>query len=183
MCYFLTIGIPRSHIAWLENHDPAGLDVTPAENPSLAKIIGREFEIFIAVSGQCSCSLYHSANVCQAARNRLEKRREKYIRQGWSEEKILRAIGPKRRVSPIDFAGLRDDARRWLVQVAETCGQVGVVIHFYNGTIADEIIDIAAQQHMNPNQFLDAGAILPEDTLVWLDARREQAEANPRKGR
>jgi hypothetical protein len=168
MCYYITIAVRGSRAALLRESVPRGLTLSAAENRSIARHLPDEYRSFELTAAMCACDLYHrgSAGQPRSARKRLRK---KYVKRGWSESKIERALAEatSRAVRP-EFAGLRPDVAEWLAATARESGPLAVIVHWYTGRTDRETVPIAGEQHVAAADLDQGVAAVDEDVVVWV---------------
>ncbi len=173
MCWFITLGVKRAAVAELEKltHNRTGLAVWPVSNRHVAALFPKDDSLYFITTGMCSCSLMPRIDL--HASQQLEKRREWYRKQGWSEVKIARAIESTeaalkaKRRHENDLAPERG-FREAITDQVRHFGGIRLFAHFYSGDVADEQVMCNGRRQMTLDEFLDQG--LPGDVLVEMVA-------------
>jgi hypothetical protein len=172
MCYFITVGIAREKTGLLLDRRNRGIHIAPQSNAHIARRLPKEYATFVVTSDGCSCGLYDGdADTDEPGQGvSFDRLRKKYQRKGWSQAKIDRAISDAERCLRPDAvrAGLRPDIRNLLADIAEQCGELAIVIHFYHGHITTEKLTLAASVTISPSDLRAGTTPILEDTIVWI---------------
>ena len=101
--------------------------------------------------GHCSCAYY-----LQQKEGEIGEIRQKYVKRGWSEAKIARAVADRK---PRGYpGGLHPEVRRWLGEAAKAMGEELFVVHWEG--LADEsspAVVITVEEILDP-----AFQVMPE---------------------
>jgi hypothetical protein len=175
MCYFLTVAVPESGTASLEEAVPRGLALLPLANASITRHLPKKWRQFALTSGMCSCDLFHGSLADRSQESHAETLRRKYKKEGWSETKIRRALAQADRAlrvqalkGPADFQGLRPDLRDLLARVVNDTGELAIVVHFYGGSIETEKFPVQKGPLVPPGALRAGDSVLGEDQLFLV---------------
>jgi hypothetical protein len=173
MCYFLTVALPEAKTVALTTHVPRGFAVWECENRSIARSFPAGFRSHLVTSSMCSCDLFRRPWIEERSTAREDRLRRKYARQGWSQAKIARALTPatvgRHRET---FVGLRPDLRTWLAGVARGAGELALVVHFYNGSVEEEVVPLSRRVAGDIDSF-EAGQVpILEDQRMLIRRSR-----------
>jgi hypothetical protein len=152
------------------------MHVEQSANPSLAKAMGAHRELLVLTTHGCSCSLYHRAGESDDEPNRADKLAKKATRMGWSAAKLHRAVGSGTKAGPMHFVGLREDVAQLLTEVAQSIWQIGIVIHWYDGSLESETIAVRSTLTIPAPTLQKHAPGLAEDTLIWLCGSAGQSQ-------
>ena len=165
MCYFITIGIPETKAEIFKALMPRNLHLSESSNPSLRPHIPQNHVLFIVTSGGCSCDLFAGEKEEDEHEKTIKKLRRKYKRKGWTESKIERAISQAISAKAV---GLRDDVRYFLSDAFKQTKVMRIIIHWYNGGVETEDIQISGTQSISDSQFRDQNIVRNIDFLYIL---------------
>jgi hypothetical protein len=169
MCYLIHLGVPvRSAAAIQSNRLP---HVSPARNESVSAAFGPAFALFSVSEGGCACNLYSPPKAGSDDQDRMETRRKKYERLGWSAAKIDRALADsveaRAHAEETKRAGLREDVAIYVADLADRAGEVRLVVHFYHGSFSDEQVPSRTTRTIAAHE-LRRGLPLAEDTVYII---------------
>ena len=174
MCWFITVGIRKDAAAALENleHERRGLGVRPSKNPHVAALFPATDARFEITLGHCSCELWLGPREQDAAER--EKRRDQYLKNGWSEARIARALNAAAEARTASVranrtSGPRADFRHAIAKQVEAVGSVRLLAHFYGGSQDQELVVCRERRQISIEEFL-AGE-LPEDVVLEVVPR------------
>lgn len=159
MCYFVTLGVREKFLEDLEAAFARGYKLSPTENASLNDAFPKGFVLRVLTAGGCSCSLYAS--------RRKDSLREKYLKRGWDEDRIKRAI----QQAPKDDSGLNADVSTRLQTVLNAAGEIGVFVHWYKGDIETERLDVNRTRVRAASGWRSHAAALAENELMLVAER------------
>lgn len=123
MCYFLFFGFPeRYRYGDLPKHPPHIVltAVVPASNDGTSW--------YWITSGMCACDLYQPSEKPP----KLDQMRKRYLKKGWSEAKIERAL-QSRQSKPLKRRGLRNDMKLWFSKCALVTGTLHFGVRWVDG--------------------------------------------------
>lgn len=171
MCFFITVAVPKAKADVLKEAVPRGMHIDPVENRSVSNALPSDYTTYLLCSGGCSCGLYQDEIVIRSEQPDLAKRRIQYEKKGWSDAKIGRALEQSQssQTPPYEgeeFVGLREDVVGVLAQVAMKVSKLGVLVHWYDGSVESERIPIRQTQQTPIRQF--NGHVVDQDCLIWI---------------
>ena len=173
MCYFISVAIPAAAEDTMRAHFGRGFGLIPCENRSVLAAMPTDYRVYVVTSGGCSCEMYAAPGESgfepkQTDEQKTWRKREK---RGWSAAKIERAESQavsKPHVGPPSWRGLRPDVAERIASVAEH-GPVGVVVHWYSGSVVAERITLIRIIRYRRTAFIAAAGSIPSDSVVWVD--------------
>ena len=171
MCYFITIGIKEDAADELRQIVPRGMRIDKSSSAWLSQLMGEGWRQFVLTSGGCSCDLYREAAAAdEDEAGRIDRLTRKYVKKGWSDAKIQRAIGsraskPKRD----DFVGLRQDVRDLVMAIIQQTPKVGIVVHFYSGDIETEKFSVGESRSITADGLRRGTEPVAVDALTWVE--------------
>ncbi|HEY0142093.1 MAG TPA: hypothetical protein VGF48_14430 [Thermoanaerobaculia bacterium] len=165
MCYLISLGVPERHARSLRATRLPRVD--RQENPSISAMFGEELAQFSVTDGQCSCSLY-SVPDKEGDSARVDARRQKYERMGWSRAKIDRALADAERPQPAR-SGVTESVASTITDLAESCGEVRMIVHVYRGSFAEERVRVHETREITPADLRGAARYdIEVDTLYVI---------------
>lgn len=170
MCHFITIGVPKRRWEAVQELVPRGFQACLTTNPSVLRTLPSDFKTFLLLSGGCSCGLYNQPGATPSRAPDAERLRKKYEKLGWPAGKISRAIeqAESSRADTATFRGYRADVCQVIAEFVAIASSVAVLVHFYDGGVEDEPIEIGEPQRTDIKQLRE---IEPEaDRWLWVDA-------------
>lgn len=163
MCYYITGTLsPESDVGAVRRIAKQHLlRWEPIENSFVLSQLGAGYGYYLTTRGMCDCSTElgsHFRLDQQATPADPERKTKKLRKQGWSEVKIARWIADQNAVS--DRKRLRreelkqvdgPEVKRWIEFVGEVLRRrhtrsIGVLLHFYSGTVEGERIRFVERQ-------------------------------------
>lgn len=147
MCHFITLIAPTDDqpalAAVMKGH---GRAAEPIANPSIAKILLPDERQYLTTVGHCDCGTVlgpRHHDTPEEQEDRLAKEASRLARKGWSEAKIARAIGDRRRAEARPDGGGGDSIEMWVEAVRDLLDRlrlphVGLFVRLYDGNIATE---------------------------------------------
>ena len=171
MCYFITVVIPKGVClpdarAAAERH---GRTLEPIHNPGVQQQLHTGEVLCLTTAGHCDCgtALGAKARSPDRSSNEAHSKSRKLAARGWSAAKIERALRDSRRTGPDSRAAA--EIANWLALLAamRDCGlpYLGVLLHAYDGSVADEPIEIRSRVVVAPGSTREALESMAEDTL------------------
>src|SRR5690606_691206 len=125
----LTIAVPAKHADLVREAFGRGFVLHPTDNASVRAAMPRGYARQILTSGMCSCGLY-TRPILGGGRDGshpTERLRAKYVKRGWSETKIARAIEQATHKEPKKpIPGLQPDVVERLQTLCEAAGEVAL---------------------------------------------------------
>lgn len=140
MCFFLVVAVPTRHVALVGEVFARGFQVYPTANLTVAAAVPEQHDALVITSGMCSCGPYARPNVATAS-DRAAHLRRKYVKLGWNEAKIQRALeqsGASGAKPSRPSSGVREDVASGLSALCRAAGSIAVCVHWYNGDIDTE---------------------------------------------
>jgi hypothetical protein len=157
MCHFITLIAPTDDqpalAALMKRH---GRAAEPIDNPSVAKVLLPGERQYLTTSSHCDCGTVlgpRGLETPEELEERLAKEASRLARKGWSEAKIARAIGDRRKAEARPDGGGVDSIELWVEVVRDLFDElglphVGLVVRSYRGAIATE--NFAATRRTSP---------------------------------
>lgn len=177
MCFFLTLIVRAAHASAVmalprSDVDSKVLAVHGHKNASIARLVGDRVSFVLTERG-CSCDLFRAKRGTDAS-STIDVARRKYTKLGWSAAKIERALASRRTDADRGggFVGLRDDVRAMIARLADTTGDIGVLVHDYAGNVDEERVDASHGSVVTPDELRAGIVSIAEDTIVWVRASR-----------
>lgn len=168
MCYLIHVGVPAAHAASIRTQRSPRVD--RHSNPSVAEAFGSDFALYSITDGGCSCRLYASPGARSRRSRRSESLKKKYERLGWSEEKIARALASSNDALEQnhhdDGPGLGADVAGYVASLAESFGEVQLIVHEYRGSFAEEVVVPVRTVAMSAHELRAAGRFAIEVDTV-----------------
>lgn len=134
MCHFLTISVPDHALPDVPDRLRGKIDFSVQNNPSINRLISSDWISFTATSGGCSCDLYRDPKASIGDDTQLIIR---YLKKGWSEAKIQRALECRKQTDS-HAKGLRNDVLMLAEELLKTCREIRLSLHWYSGNIGTE---------------------------------------------
>lgn len=154
MCYYVTVAIPKEtdletlQPIWVQHQMAFG----PVHNRRFQQLLpaGCRYGRLTRTHCDCDTAVGAAARVAEHVAKdeaRIEQHLAAVRRKGWSAAKIERWLTGKRGSVHQQEAALSasQDSRRWRAVLRDVlgsghCARLGVLLHFYNGTLEDEKI-------------------------------------------
>ncbi len=170
MCYFITVSVPRTKEDILKSNIPRGLSIFECSNPSIIEYLPKDYSLYYLITGMCSCDLFSEENNEEDIQKTEKKLIKKYRKKGWSENKIKRAITQSlsHATSNKSKAGLRDDAKMFLADIATKAGNIKIIVHMYSGDQNAERFDIQEGIEVSTSDFLKSNLIKRTDQMFSI---------------
>lgn len=136
MCYFITAAFPNSRLAAFRALVPRGMAAesgTPI--PALTRCLPENFTQIFLTSGGCSCGQFVSREAAAFVPPRKDpaKIREKYLRKGWSDARIDRALAQRDAETPAvspSVPGLDAQVKELISRFVTEQGELFIFVHF-----------------------------------------------------
>lgn len=176
MCYVITMGFKEDAAEEARQIVPLGMRIEKSSNPCVSRAMGEGWRQFLLTSGGCSCDLYReTAGKEENEKDCIERLTRKYVKKGWSDAKIQRAIGSRATKSKRDdFVGLRQDVRDLVAAMVERTPRIGIVVHFYSGDIETEKFSVGESGSITAEGLRRGTESVAVDTLTWVERSRSR---------
>jgi hypothetical protein len=170
MCYFITVSVPKSKEEIFKSNIPRGLSIIECSNPSIIEYLPKSYSPYYLITGMCSCDLFSEESNEEDLQKTEHKLIKKYRKKGWSENKIKRAISQSLSdsTSNISKAGLRDDAKMLLSDIAVKVGKIKIIVHMYSGDQNAERFDIQEGIKVSSSDFLKNNPVKRTDQMFSI---------------
>jgi len=174
MCVLITVGVSGLRGDATAPFRAFGFTTQPAVNPTSAAMPKNAVR-FDVTAGGCSCALYNgdTPDPVDAESERLRIAR-KYVRKGWSQAKIDRALGSRDHSSQSELPGPRDLSENHAGQFAAAIesltkqgARVTLLAHSFKRSFA-EPFEISGATELPLDHYLKSHHYFPEDMLVTL---------------
>lgn len=169
MCYLIHVGVPIAHAAAVKAQRAPRVE--RCRNASVEQAFGTAFALFSVADGGCSCRLYSSPATKSRPARRSDALRKKYVRMGWSEEKIARALSSSNDAMSTsqhdDSPGLGRAAAEYVADLAGRCSEIRFIVHDYRGLFAEEVVVPARTVRMSPDELRAGGHFRIETDTVY----------------
>lgn len=161
MCRFVTAVLPAAapHEALDALARTHGRRFLRLSSPSVTRQLAPGEAYFVTTLGHCDCD--EPLGALRGMRDVGEGMARKLVRKGWSENKIARAMA-QRSEHAMATDGVRrrradDDLTRWLafvdaVLASSQVAELGLLLHFYRGGIADEEVTVRERRRVGRDE-------------------------------
>ena len=85
MCYFVTVGMPKSGDADFKAAVPRGMAAHATHNRSIMQHLGENYTAYLLTSGMCSCELFGPYEEEEPPENREKTSRQANSRYTWDQ--------------------------------------------------------------------------------------------------
>lgn len=167
MCRFVTAVLPAAapHEALDALARTHGRRFLRLSSPSVTRQLAPGEAYFVTTLGHCDCD--EPLGALRGTRDDGEEMARKLARKGWSDNKIARAVAQKREqamaAGGVQRRRAEDDLARWLafvdaVLASAQVGELGLLLHFYRGGVADEEVTVRERRRVGLDE--DRAALL-----------------------
>jgi hypothetical protein len=163
MCIIITIGSDIPFEA-LESCEAGGLYIKKETDPFFKNNMPKAISFGNLIDGHCSCSLYPSN--AWRVEDKLNKQRVKYMKKGYSEQKIERIIND---MDNHDRLSYDNSVKQIFKKILEKSKLIYVYCHMYTGGVDDQKLPMEKQITISAECFDDnIETWLPENTIVFI---------------
>ncbi|HSN22675.1 MAG TPA: hypothetical protein VLS45_00675 [Methylomicrobium sp.] len=167
MCYFITVAFPKAMENSILTALPKGLQPLKFTNQTITNLLPKDYASLAIITAMCSCDLYTPAMPGEKERAN-EALRRKYVKKGWPENKIQRALDDHEKNMNVRREGFRDDFLHWLTtSVANTRQNLFVFVHMYSGQIETAELEVG-RERIKAAEFGSYQMNFPQDVLVEI---------------
>jgi len=195
MCYYITAALPPDsnvdtvrkiaashHLRW-----------EPVSNSTVLRQLGKGYSYYYTTWGMCDCSTELGCHLRLEQGDKKvdpEKKIKKFRKEGWSEAKIARwlsdqeAVTSRRQLHREAQKKIEGpEVKRWIefageVLTGRQAKSLGVLLHFYSGSIDSERIHFAEHKHIELAALTkDVLYTLPDDVFLEVLTSAKAASA------